>query len=159
MNKRIFTLLLAALLILTASGCSKKQALPEQKTADILATTQPVYQLASALTDGTGLSVSLLISEPVSCLHDYTLTVSQMEKIEGTQLVLESGLGLEDFMEDALSGKTRKRALHAHRRRGRRLPLVAGSHAISAGSRHRRTGARRAVPGIFRPDDREPCRV
>ena len=107
MNKRIFTLLLAALLLLTASGCSKKQALPEQKTADILATTQPVYQLASALTDGTGLSVSLLISEPVSCLHDYTLTVSQMEKIEGAQLVLESGLGLEDFMEDALSGKTR----------------------------------------------------
>ena len=107
MNKRIFALLLAALLILIASGCSKKQALPEQKTADILATTQPVYQLASALTDGTGLSVSLLISEPVSCLHDYTLTVSQMEKIEGAQLVLESGLGLEDFMEDALSGKTR----------------------------------------------------
>lgn len=107
MNKRIFTLLLAALLLLTASGCSKKQALPEQKTADILATTQPVYQLASALTDGTGLSVSLLISEPVSCLHDYTLTVAQMEKIEGAQLVLESGLGLEDFMEDALSGKTR----------------------------------------------------
>lgn len=53
MNKRIFALLLAALLLLTASGCSKKQALPEQKTADILATTQPVYQLASALTDGT----------------------------------------------------------------------------------------------------------
>ena len=107
MNKRIFALLLAALLILIASGCSKKQALSEQKTADILATTQPVYQLAPALTDGTGLSVSLLISEPVSCLHDYTLTVSQMEKIEGAQLVLESGLGLEDFMEDALSGKTR----------------------------------------------------
>ena len=86
MNKRIFTLLLAALLLLTASGCSKKQALPKQKTADILATTQPVYQLASSLTDGTGLSVSLLISEPVSCLHDYTLTVAQMEKIEGAQL-------------------------------------------------------------------------
>ena len=83
MNKRIFALLLAALLLLTASGCSKKQALPEQKTADILATTQPVYQLASALTDGTGLSVSLLISEPVSCLHDYTLTVAQMGKNRG----------------------------------------------------------------------------
>ena len=36
-----------------------------------------------------------------------TLTVAQMEKIEGAQLVLESGLGLEDFMEGALSGKTR----------------------------------------------------
>ena len=107
MNKRIFALLLAALLILIASGCSKKQTLPEQTKSDILATTQPVYQLASALTDGTGLSVALLISEPVSCLHDYTLTVSQMEKIEGAQLILESGLGLEDFMADALSGKTR----------------------------------------------------
>ena len=107
MNKRIFALLLAALLILIASGCSKKQTLPEQTKSDILATTQPVYQLASALTDGTGLTVALLISEPVSCLHDYTLTVSQMEKIEGAQLILESGLGLEDFMADALSGKTR----------------------------------------------------
>ena len=55
MNKRIFVLLLAALLLLTASGCSKKQALPEQKTADILATTQPVYQLATALRDLSGL--------------------------------------------------------------------------------------------------------
>ena len=106
MNKRIFTLL-AALLLLTVSGCAKKQASSEQAKADILATTQPVYQLATALTDGTGLTSALLISEPVSCLHDYTLTVSQMEKIEGAQLILESGLGLEDFMADALSGKTR----------------------------------------------------
>ena len=106
MNKRIFALL-AALLLLTVSGCAKKQASSEQAKADILATTQPVYQLATALTDGTGLTSALLISEPVSCLHDYTLTVSQMEKIEGTQLILESGLGLEDFMADALSGKTR----------------------------------------------------
>ena len=106
MNKRIFALL-AALLLLTVSGCAKKQASSEQAKADILATTQPVYQLATALTDGTGLTSALLISEPVSCLHDYTLTVSQMEKIEGAQLILESGLGLEDFMADALSGKTR----------------------------------------------------
>jgi len=105
MNRRIFALLAAALLVLSVSGCTEKAAVQAQ--TDLLATTQPVYQLANALTDGTGLTVSLLISEPVSCLHDYTLTVSQMEKIENAKLVLESGLGLEDFMADALSGKTR----------------------------------------------------
>ena len=93
MNKRIFALLLAALLLLTASGCSKKQAFQEQTKSDILATTQPVYQLASALTDGTGLSVSLLISEPVSCLHDYTLTVAQMA--EAMVKAAEKVYGLE----------------------------------------------------------------
>ena len=106
MNRRIFALLAAALLALALFGCAKKPSTAQQQT-DLLATTQPVYQLANALTDGTGLTVSLLISEPVSCLHDYTLTVSQMERIENAKLVLESGLGLEDFMADALSGKTR----------------------------------------------------
>ena len=106
MNRRIFALLLAALLVLALPGCAKKPSAEAAQT-DLLATTQPIYQLACALTDGTGLTVSLLISEPVSCLHDYTLTVSQMEKIESAKLVLESGLGLEDFMEDALAGKTR----------------------------------------------------
>ena len=107
MKKRIFSLLLAALLSLSAFGCAKKEPAAENPKTDLLATTQPVYQLTCALTDGTGLSVGLLISESVSCLHDYTLTVSQMELVEQSGLVLESGLGLEDFMEDALRGKTR----------------------------------------------------
>ena len=107
MNKRIFALLLAALFLLCLPGCAKKEYSEGKPKADLLATTQPVYQLTCALTDGTGLSVGLLISESVSCLHDYTLTVSQMEMIEQSGLVLESGLGLENFMEDVLRGKTR----------------------------------------------------
>ena len=107
MYKRIFALLLSALMLFSLAACAKKPVSQEQAKANILATTQPVYQLACALADGTGLTVALLISESVSCLHDYTLTVSQMEKVEGAKLVLESGLGLEDFMEDALGGKVR----------------------------------------------------
>lgn len=106
MNRKMIALLLAALL-LSLSGCAKNTHFEGNPKADILATTQPVYQLACALTDRTGLTVGLLISESVSCLHDYTLTVSQMEMIEQSGLVLESGLGLENFMEDVLRGKTR----------------------------------------------------
>ncbi len=107
MNRRMIALLLAAVLVLALTGCAKKEYSEGKPKADLLATTQPVYQLTCALTDGTGLSVGLLISESVSCLHDYTLTVSQMEMIEQSGLVLESGLGLENFMEDVLRGKTR----------------------------------------------------
>ena len=106
MNKKRIALLLAALL-LSLSGCAKNAHFEGNPKADILATTQPVYQLACALTDRTGLTVGLLISESVLCLHDYTLTVAQMEMIEQAGVVMESGLGLEDFMEDALSGKKR----------------------------------------------------
>ena len=107
MNRRMIALLLAAVLVLALTGCAKKEYLEGNPKTDLLATTQPVYQLTCALTDGTGLFVGLLISESVSCLHDYTLTVSQMEMIEQSGLVLESGLGLENFMEDVLRGKTR----------------------------------------------------
>ena len=43
------------------------------------------------------------MTENVSCLHDYTLTVRQMRSIEGAEVVVLSGAGLEEFLGDALS--------------------------------------------------------
>lgn len=105
MNRRMIALLLAAVLVLALTGCAKKEHSEGKPKADLLATTQPVYQLTCALTDGTGLSVGLLISESVSCLHDYTLTVSQMEMIEQSGLVLESGLGWRISWKMCCAGK------------------------------------------------------
>ena len=39
----------------------------------------------------------------VSCLHDYTLSVDDMKKIEGADVIAMNGAGLEDFMDDALA--------------------------------------------------------
>lgn len=66
------------------------------------ATTAPVAQFARAIAEGTDVTVSQIISDSVSCLHDYSLSVRQMEAVEKSDLVLISGAGLEDFMEDAL---------------------------------------------------------
>ena len=52
--------------------------------------------------EGTGITVTRLITEDVSCLHNYTLQVNQMRAIEASQITVISGAGLEDFMEDAL---------------------------------------------------------
>ena len=95
--KRIVAMLTAIFLCSALIGCSAPQ-----KVDQIVATTLPVYTFTSALCDNTGLSVSRLITENVSCLHDYTLQVHQMKKIENAQVVVISGLGLEDFLSDAI---------------------------------------------------------
>jgi len=69
----------------------------------IAATTAPVAQFARAITEGTGLTVSQVINDSVSCLHDYSLSVRQMELVEKSRVVLISGAGLEETLEDALA--------------------------------------------------------
>lgn len=86
-------------IILLLSGCAVDKA-----DAPIAATTLPVYELTTRLCQGTGLGVTRLVTENVSCLHDYTLKVEQMRAIEGAELLVISGAGLEDFLEDALQG-------------------------------------------------------
>jgi len=70
----------------------------------VVATTKPVYDFTSRLCQGTGIQVTQLISEPVSCLHDYSLSVSQARKAEAAEVTVISGAGLEDFMEELLHG-------------------------------------------------------
>lgn len=67
MKKLILPLLLACTLLL--GGCGA------QKTYEIVATTAPVWQFANAVCEDTGLEVGLVVSDSVSCLHDYTLSV------------------------------------------------------------------------------------
>ena len=103
MKKRIFlpALLLAALLCGCAGNANTKPA-----QGGIVCTTQQLAGLTERLLAGTAAEqtapVASVVSEPVSCLHDYTLSVRQMQLLEGAAVVIESGLGLEDFMDDAL---------------------------------------------------------
>ena len=76
------------------SGCSK----PE--TAQVAATTLPVYEFTVFLCRDTGISVTRLVTENVSCLHDYSLNVSQVRAAEAAELVVVSGAGLDDFVEE-----------------------------------------------------------
>lgn len=94
---RKLCLLLVALLVVATCGCA-----PAKEAAPILATTRPVYDLTTALCQGTSLEVGLLISENVSCLHDYSLSTAQMKNLENAQMVIMSGAGLEEFQSDIL---------------------------------------------------------
>ena len=98
MYRRI--LALALLLALVLTGCAQAPASVDE--ACVAATTYPVWQFTCAVTEGTGLRVERVISEPVSCVHDYALSVEQMKILSRSRAVVISGLGLEDFMADVL---------------------------------------------------------
>ena len=96
--KRLFTILCLVLLLCTGCGAAKE---PHR----IAATTLPVYAVTARLCRGTDLGVTRLVTESVSCLHDYTLNVRQVKAAEAAEVIVISGAGLEEFMEDILHGK------------------------------------------------------
>ncbi len=118
--KKLFLFLFC--LILTLPGCGQAPG------ADIAATTLPVWQFTVRLCEGTGLRVERLVTESVSCLHDYTLTVGQMKAIEGSRVVVLSGAGLEEFLEDALASA------------GAVIDAAAGIELLEGGHHHHHEG-------------------
>lgn len=98
--KKIAIFLCLALMLGLFSGC---QPVPE---AQVAATTLPVYEFTLRLCEGTGITVTRLVTEEVSCLHDYTLKTAQMRAIEGAELIVINGGGLEDFLDDVLTSRT-----------------------------------------------------
>ena len=97
--KKLTELLACLLVCVLLVGCG---AAGGTEGTQIAATTLPVYSFTAALCEGTELSVTRLVTESVSCLHDYSLSVNQMKTIESADMVILSGAGLEDFMHDAL---------------------------------------------------------
>ena len=104
MKKSLLALVLALLLLLTGCGKSSEAA---QDAFSIACTTYPVYLLANTIAGGLdGVSVSLVIDQQVSCLHDYTLTMKDMRAVEAADVIVSNGAGLEDFLDDVLEGRT-----------------------------------------------------
>ncbi len=94
---KLFSIIICIILLLGLCGCTSTDH------AQIVCTTLPVYTFTQHLCQNTGITVSRLITESVSCLHDYSLQTNQMKAIEQAELVVITGAGLEDFLDDALN--------------------------------------------------------
>ena len=90
-------IILFSLLLSLLCGCTR-----QSEPAQIAATTLPVYEFTARLCEGTPLTVTRLVTEEVSCLHDYSLNVRQVKAAEAAEVIVISGAGLEEFMEDIL---------------------------------------------------------
>ncbi len=99
MNRRKLLLFALSALLLLPSGCASGEA-----ELTVVCTTYPIYVLASSVAGGTaGIAVERLDTGGGGCLHDYTLTVNDMKKLESAGAIALNGAGLEDFLEDALA--------------------------------------------------------
>lgn len=101
--KYLKNLLFLVLSLTLLAGCGTQET-PQGEQDTVLATTYPMYFLASSLLEGAeNVKTEVLVQEAVSCIHDYTLTTTQMRLIEGADLIVMNGSDLEHFMESALS--------------------------------------------------------
>lgn len=98
--KKTFLSIIILLSAILLFGCSA-----QNESVQVVATTKPVYDFTVFLCQDTGIEVSLLVTENLSCLHDYTLQVRQMRAIESAEVIIMNGAGLEDFLADILQTK------------------------------------------------------
>ena len=97
--KQKLLLLPVLMLLLLLAGCGKSVQADELAVA---ATARPVYLFTEAVCEGTDITVTCLIDPGASCLHDYSLSITEMKQVELSRVIVLSGGGLEDFMEDML---------------------------------------------------------
>ncbi len=100
MKKTILIAMLALILALPACAPVRE----ETARLTVVCTTYPIYLFTSSLTRGVdGVAVERLDTGSTSCLHDYTLSMADMKKLERADIIAVNGAGLEEFLEDALA--------------------------------------------------------
>lgn len=101
MMKKPILIFLLSVLALSLPGCAPAA---EDARLTVVCTTYPIYLFASSIAEGVdGVSVERLDTGNTSCLHDYTLSMGDMKKLERADVIALNGAGLEEFLEPALA--------------------------------------------------------
>jgi len=102
MKKKMLLLLIVLSVLLTA--CSGKENKTENNgKLQVVTSFYPVYLLAQTVTEGAeGMELWNMAQPQTGCLHDYELTISDMKMLEGADVLIINGGGMEGFLEQAL---------------------------------------------------------
>ncbi|MBE8954870.1 MAG: zinc ABC transporter substrate-binding protein [Quinella sp. 2Q5] len=94
--KKIFVALILLTLMLTGCGSEKK----DDGTLKIVTSFYPMYLDVMNITRGVeGVEVVNLTPPQTGCLHDYQLTPEDMKNLEGADILVVNGLGMESFLD------------------------------------------------------------
>ena len=100
MRKTFIIICILAIALFSLAGCAKKEETGEFK---IVTSFYPMYIIALNLTDGAqNVSLENMTDTNVGCLHDYTLKTSDLVKLEGADVFIMNGLGIETFADKVL---------------------------------------------------------
>lgn len=70
----------------------------------IVTTFYPIFIMTSNITQGAqNIELVNMADMNAGCLHDYTLSTTDMKKLEKADVIVQNGLGLENFMDKILN--------------------------------------------------------
>lgn len=99
----IFVILIIVLLVILNLRKNNNDKVDDQ-TTKIVSSFYPMYIIAENITDGAqNIELVNMADVNVGCLHDYTLTTEDMKKIENADIFIVNGLGMENFIDKAMS--------------------------------------------------------
>lgn len=108
MKKRIGIIILVVIVIIITIGIiGKRVGEPKQDDKEqfkIVTTFYPMFIITQNITQGAqNIEVVNMADINTGCLHDYTLSTTDMKKLEKADVIVQNGLGLENFMDKVLS--------------------------------------------------------
>ena len=75
----------------------KNKEIKEDDNFKIVTSFYPIYVMTANIVDGAkNVTLDNMTEANTGCVHNYTLTTSDMKKIEKANVFIENGLGLED---------------------------------------------------------------
>lgn len=101
----IVIILIALVVIVVANNIIRNKENEQTQTEKfkIVTSFYPIYGMVANLTQNAqNVELTNMTETNVGCLHDYTLTTSDMRKLEDADVLVQNGLGLEDFMDRIL---------------------------------------------------------
>lgn len=103
MNKGLKTLIILLLILIMLLVGMMVQGTKESRNSDkieILTSFYPIYIMTKNITDGAeNVETSNMADKYYGCIHDYTLTTADLQKVENSDVFIQSGNGLEPFTE------------------------------------------------------------
>lgn len=95
-------IIILIILLIVANFNRKEKTL--NNNFKILTSFYPIYIMTENITDGAkNIEVSNMSDVNVGCIHDYSLTTSDLRKFETTDVFIENGKDLETFTENIVS--------------------------------------------------------
>ena len=97
--------MLCVLSLLPLSGCGvqNRNADDSEETVKIVTSFYPLYIMMMNLADGiSGVEIDNMAEPQTGCLHDYQLRPRDLVCLEGADVFLANGGGMEDFLRDVL---------------------------------------------------------
>lgn len=92
-------ILLAIIIFIVYKNINRDENINDDKIR-IVTSFYPMYIMTLNITDGIeNVEVSNMASEFSGCIHDYTLTTSDLKKFEEADIFVENGFGIENFSQ------------------------------------------------------------